>query len=169
VILQGVTDATIHNRGWFLAVPDSGDVAIELALEDMSIGFAGGGRTVLWGVGLRNSVSHESIVLSFAKVDEFAGTTGFLDFSTWSNDDTRTSFSQPRFAANGNGTCGPLFMRARRTAGAFITEVSLDRRTWIEITNAAATFTADQVIIATDVVNGPAIAQFMVLSLLVEA
>lgn len=165
LMFQGVTDATIHNRGWALTVPSVGDVEIELCLEDMSPGFAGGGRTVLWGCGLRNSVSANSFVLSFAKLDDFSGTTGFLDLSTWSDDNTRTSFSQPRFSANGNGTGGPLFLRARRTGANFDTAVSLDRKTWVEVSNGAATFTADQVIIATDVINGPAIPQFMVLSL----
>ncbi|HEX6826576.1 MAG TPA: hypothetical protein VF077_09710 [Nitrospiraceae bacterium] len=168
LLFQGVTDATVHNRGWFLPVDDTADISIEAGLEDMSLGFGGGGRTVIWGVGFRNSVSGEAFVLSFAKADEIGGTIGFIDLSTWSADNTRTSFSQPRFSGNGNGPGGPMFLRVRRVSGNFIADVSTDRRTWAELSAGAATFTADQVIIATDVVNGPATPQFMLLSLLTD-
>lgn len=147
--------SALNNRGWSHPAASSGDISIEVAFSDLSSQFGGSGRFTIFGIGLRRAATGEAYMFSLARSDEIGAGVYFFDVSGWTNDSTRPTFSQPRtnnFADDG----APVFMRVRRFAGNFEAHFSRDRVNWWSLSGGSGSpFVADQVCIASDMINVP--------------
>lgn len=155
LIFSAANGSALNNRGWSHPAATSGNISIEAAFADLSSQFGGSGRFTIFGVGLRRAATGEAYMLSLARSDEIGAGVYFFDVSGWTNDTTRPTFSQPRtqnFADDG----APVFLRARRFGSNFEAHFSRDRVNWWSLGGGGGLpFVADQVVIASDMINVP--------------
>lgn len=153
LIFQGDADPALALRGWALPCAPTGDVAIEMAIDDMTIHTGGVGQFTIWGCGIRKASTQEAFVLSLARNDGIDYSVYFQDLTTWVNNSTRGPIVTTRYGHVLDAR-GPTFLRVERSGPNFLGRLSRDRTNWTNFGGVAAPFASgDQLVIATDVIG----------------